>query len=419
MKEINYIRLEQIVISGRMVRYTFTTNRALQRYFTGSELWVEYDVDMSAIPLSILAISFVGTYISAAWLLDARMIVPTLDETFYRAMPRLRDAYRELYPDTPLRGMLVVGDIVSNKMPSKAGNPLLLFSGGIDCQATYIRNIDKQPSLCNIQGWYWHPEDSSKAAEAELHDVSAFAAQQGVKGLTIRSNFATLPSKKLSDLCLKHHTYQYWYSFLHSMAFISIAIPRAWQLDAQETIIASSFHLHILDVCASYATTDSEFRFAELGHVRHDSFDIFRQQKVSIIVDHQRHLGQPWPLKVCSFNDHNCLTCEKCLRSVAGIVAEGADPRDFGFNFDKGSIAPFYKGYFGDAKNLALSDVQTQINIHYKYIRERMRENYSAIQDKEFADWFMNWDIAHDRRKAIWKYRRKYLFQILKRKLSR
>ena len=56
----------------------------------------------------------------------------------------------------------------------------------------------------------------------------------------------------------------YWFAFLHSMAFISIAAPLAWNKGLNEIMIASSYtkgraNRH----CGSYITTDSEFYFAE------------------------------------------------------------------------------------------------------------------------------------------------------------
>ena len=33
--------------------------------------------------------------------------------------------------------------------------------------------------------------------------------------------------------------------------------------------------------------------------------------------------------------DHNCCECEKCFRTVLGLVAEAAEVRDYGFHIQK------------------------------------------------------------------------------------
>ena len=66
------------------------------------------------------------------------------------------------------------------------------------------------------------------------------------------------------------------------MSFISIAMPLAYIYGAKNIYIASSFAIGNPGKCASYATTDIEFKFATDGGCIHDAFDMSRQKKSSV-----------------------------------------------------------------------------------------------------------------------------------------
>ena len=54
---------------------------------------------------------------------------------------------------------------------------------------------------------------------------------------------------------------------------------------------------------------------------------------------------------------------------------------------------------------------------YYKQTRQRMKENYENIEDKEFVDWFIDFDFQKAKQNGLIRYYRKNLFSILKRKL--
>ena len=295
---------------------------------------------------------------------------------------------------------------------------LLLFSGGIDAQTSYILNIAKHPLLCNIQGWLQHDGDNSDAAEADKRDISRFAAEQKMNATFLQSNFAVVVNADhYQNKVGSKIGYNWWYGFQHSMAFISIAIPIAYYRGIDEILIASSYFIGSSSLCASYATTDIEFNFAGKGHTIHDGFELTRQDKVHIVVEHQRKSGKPYPIRVCSFNDHNCCECEKCFRTMLGIVAEGADVHDFDFNIKK----PI-KEHFIDVlqRKQAIMGFDHEAEAYWGDIKDRMRENYDRFSPeyKDFVDWFFTYDFVGQKKKALVGYYRKNFFSILKRKLG-
>lgn len=410
------IILEHISVDTNTVYYKFSVSGALGSYFTTDTLVLKYGYDMADIPPSILSIPFISCLIAITWLTDSVMWVQETDRTFYRSVRNLKNAYQELYPDYKFGGRFVSARLTDNKLSEfDKAKALLLFSGGVDAHTTYIRNIDKHPLLCNIQGWYEDIDSYNAAAEADIRDIGSFATQNGLSSTFIKSNFATIIDQKhFRKHIARRLGDSWWHGFQHSMAFISIAIPIAYKFNIPEILIASSFTIGDSRVCASYATTDIEFQFAESGRTIHDGFELTRQDKIKILVEHQKISGKPYPIRVCSFNDHNCCRCEKCFRTIAGIVAENGDIKQFDFNIDE----PLDK-FFADVmrKNIALFGVKNESITHWPHIRKRMKDNYEFLIDKSFADWFLHYDFVTNKRKAVMKYYFKNFFSILKRKL--
>lgn len=417
MKKLDII-LTKISREGSLVNYDFTVSPDLEPYFTAMTLFVEYDRDISDIPESILAIPFVSCMLALSWVVDCNLWVREIDKTFYDSVPRIRAAYQEIYDHFPLKGRFAPAILRRNEIPEAKTVPsdaVLLFSGGADCQATFIRNMSKSPMLCNIQGWYRSLDDVDVAADADKRDITRFAKEYNVGTCFVRSNFARLIGDYFDNMFSAQLGDMMWHGFLHSMAFIGISIPIAYQSGINEVLIASSLTIGLNFYCASNLTTDSEFCFAGSGFTTHDGFELNRQDKIGVIVKHQQSTGKPYFMRVCSFNDHNCCECEKCFRTILGIVAEGGNVRDFGFDI-KGSL----KDHWIDVldRRAALMGFNSEKFIHWPHIKKRMMENYDIIEEKDFVDWFLNFDFDKAKRDGLKKYYRQNFFSILKRKLG-
>lgn len=415
MKHLNNLILKEIIVNRNSVKYKFSFSGEIASLFTADEMFVEYDQDVSDIPVSILTIPFVGSLIALTWLTDTVFWVKEIDETFYQSLRNLKIAYQELYPQCGLKGRFVSAKVVENHYAPDSNKDLLLFSGGVDAMTSYLRNIDKNLLLCNIQGWFKDENSKDAVAEKEFRLVSDFSELHKRQAILTKSNFATLVNEhafyKTIGRVLKD---SWWHGFSHSMSFISIAIPIAYKNNCKNILIASSFTIGDSRVCASYATTDIEFNFCSSGKTVHDGFELSRQDKLKVIVDHQKHNNHIFPLKVCSFKEANCCHCEKCFRTITGIVAEGGDPKDFGFDI-KGNILNYFEEYF--AHNLQFFGIKNESISHWPHIKERMISNMDNIRFKDFAQWFLTYDFVKARRKALRNYYSKNFFSILRRKM--
>ncbi len=412
------IKLKEIKVSGRQVDYHFEATGILKPYFSTDTMFIEYQEDMSMVPESILAAPFVANIIPLMWATNTVMWVKELDQTFYDAMLRVHDAFQRLYSHFPLKGNLIPAKFIENQMDVKRES-LLLFSGGLDANCTYVRIRDTKPMLFNIQGWYQRLTDTDKAAEADIRDVNSFAKREGTDSSYVKSNFAVVVKESEWGKKIRpQFGDSWWHGFNHGMAFITIAMPLAFKHGIKNIYIASSVPMGEFSFCASHVTTDSEYRFAGVGKCIHDGSELVRQEKVQTVVAYQKAIGQPYPMRVCSFHDHNCCECEKCFRTVLGLVAEAVDVRDFGFYIDK----PL-KEHWEDvmSRRSGLMSFKSERVYHWPYIIPRMKANYDKMnqEQKDFTDWFLNFDFDKAKREGLRKYYRENFFKILKRKLRR
>jgi hypothetical protein len=408
--------LKDIKVCGNHVDYHFEVTGVLKPYFSTDTMFIEYQEDMSMVPESILAAPFVACIIPLMWVTNTVMWVKELDQTFYDSILRVHDAYQRLHYDFPLKGVIIPAKFIDNHLDVKQES-LLLFSGGLDANCSYVRIRDTKPLLFNIQGWYKKLTDVNEAADADIRDVDIFAKREGIDSTSAKSNFAIVVKESVWQREIRpKFGDSWWHGFNHSMAFITIAMPLAYKRGIKNIYIASSVPMGKFGKSASQVTTDSEFRFAGVGKCIHDGSELVRQEKVQTVVAYQKTKGQPYPIRVCSFNDHNCCECEKCFRTVLGLVAEAVDVRDFGFYIDK----PL-KEHWEDVmyRRAGLMSFKSERVMHWPFIIPRMKVNYDKMnqEQKEFVDWFLNFDFAKAKQEGLRRYYRKNFFKILKRKL--
>ena len=408
--------LKDIKVSGNHVDYHFEATGILKPYFSTDTMFIEYQEDISMVPKSILVAPFVANIIPLVWATNTILWVKELDHTFYDSLIRVYYAYQRMYQHFPLKGDIFPGRFIDNQLDVKRES-LLLFSGGLDANCTYVRIRDTKPLLFNIQGWYKSLTDLDEAADADIRDVNIFAKREGTDSSSAKSNFAVVVKRMEWEKKIRpQFGDSWWHGFNHSMAFITIAMPLAYKHGIKNIYIASSVPMGEYATCASHITTDSEFRFAGVGGCIHDGAELVRQEKVQTVVEYQKTTGKPYPMRVCSFNDHNCCECEKCFRTVLGLTAEAVDARDFGFYIDK----PL-KEHWEDvmSRRAGLMSFKSDRKVHWPHIISRMKTNYDKMnqEQKDFVDWFLNFDFDKAKREGLRKHYKKNFFKILKRKL--
>ena len=416
------IKLEKLLISKDRVDYWFTATEDLTHFFKSPmHLFIQYDHCIECVPESILVIPFLGNVMQIAWLTNAEVYVDKVDRTFYHSLQCLKDAYQKMYPNCTLGGMLHAE--CENNDASTTAKSAQMFTGGMDAVTTFIRHADEKPLLILEYGFYQDAVVSqgvySKDTKSERNFTSdrnaatKFAQEHGTTSAFIRANYGTFINSRVIDKQFAAKMGDnFWHGLHHAMAILGAAAPIAYLEGIRTLYIASSFSVGNTYPCASDPTTDNEFRFAGT-FVVHDGYEMTDQDKAKTIVTYQKMINAPLPLRVCSWNDHNCCACEKCLRRMLQINAEGGDPRNFGFEYER-SVLDATKSYLS-------KEVQffTSKNIDkWSRIITRMSDNYNGLFEKEVYDYLKDFDFEKEKKYGLLRYYRQNFFSIVKRKLK-
>lgn len=407
------IKLDHLKVGQNRVDYYFSVCKDLQKYFNETNhMFLDYNFRLEDIPTSILAIPFVANVAPLIWITNSSLVVETLDKNFYDCLKNIRAAYQKMFPNVTFKGEIVVNTIVANTyIPEyKAAS---LFSGGLDALTTFIRIKDKHPFLITEYGWHRDDLKKSEVWEADKENAINFANKHGLENILIQSNYGNFINatnidhdfnRKLGD--------SWWHGLHHGLAIISAAVPMAYKHKIGCIYIASS-NSPLLDVpCASDPRVDNEIKYAS-GTVMHDGYELNRQDKVKVLVEYYRTNKEVVNVRVCFKNEVNCCKCEKCLRTIMGIIAEGEDPTNYGFNIPI-SVTSHMKAFlYNEVKFFT----DTFIKIYWEIIKERMEVNKDKVLYKDLVEWFIHFDFVTERKKSLLKYRVTKFFPILKRKI--
>ncbi|MEG1254500.1 hypothetical protein [Clostridium sp.] len=407
------IKLDRIELKNNRVDYFFTPSKGLRKFFDKEwHMFVEYDTDISNVPISILAIPFVANIMPLMWITDSVLWLEEIDRSYYDSIPKIKYAYQEMYSKYKLKGTVVTAKTINNKYIIQR-EAAQLFSGGLDAMATCIRISDKKPLLINIYGWYSKDIEPNKVFDSDKKNISEFALRNEFESKFVKSNFARFIISRAVDRTYgKKLKDSWWHGLQHGMAFIGLAIPLSYKYGVENLYIASSFTLGERHICSSDPSVDIEIKYAS-GGVVHDGFELTRQDKIRLVVDKQKKINSDYPLRVCSFNDKNCCKCEKCFRTILGLIAEGADISKFEFNIEGDLLSKFKEYLKKDIKFFPPTKI-----LGWNNIKNRMATNLDNIIEIELVEWLLNYDLKKEKRKALLKYRVFYFFPILKRKIS-
>ncbi|MNI15089.1 hypothetical protein D3C73_683760 [compost metagenome] len=413
-RKLSSIICEKMIVKNNRVDYFFNITGNLQKYFRiSNHLFLDYNYDITNIPNSILTIPFVSNIIPLIWITDSKLFIDELDKSFYDCLNEIRTAYQKMFPNVRFKGEINVKRVVDNSYMYEH-EAAALFSGGLDALTTFIRVKDKKPFLITEYGWHEDEITNSEVWEADKENAVNFAKINGLDNILIQSNYGNFINAKNIDLDFsKKLGDSWWHGLHHGLAIISAAIPIAYKLKINGLYIASSNSPMYQVSCASDPTVDNKIRYAS-GKVFHDGFELTRQDKVKVVVDHYSSFEEGVGIRVCFKNKENCCNCEKCLRTLLAIVAEGKNPRDYGFNIPD-NLSEHVKKFLNHEVKFF---TQTFIIIYWRIIQSRMKENYDQIPYKELLEWFIDYDFMVQRKRMLLKYRVTKFFPILKRKIS-
>ena len=398
------IWVKNIEVDGHCVTYHLDVSKGLVCYFNSKcELFVEYGFDISDVPKSVLAVPILSNIMQFAWLFDCLVWIESVDKQFYECLPRIKRSFQEMYRGYSFGGSLIAAKVIDNEYLVKKESALL-FTGGVDATTTFLRIRDTHPILIDTFGW---------CNDKDISAIDRFAEENRVQAEYVKSNFATfIKPEKVNKVLNKRLHNTWWFGFQHSLAFLGVASVVAFYYHVRTIYIGSSYTFGQAVNCVSDPRIDREFAVASCN-VIHDAYELSRQQKIRTIVDAQKKTDVQVNLRVCSFKEENCNQCEKCFRTMIGIVAEGGDVNNFGFHIE-GSFCEALKAFLKDN----VKEIDGDHLVFWKDVIARMSENYNELSDKDTVDFLVAFDFQKEKKRCLWRYYRQNFFSIVKRKLK-
>ena len=374
------IILHKVVKNEKCISYEFAVTDGLKNYFSAKSFIIEYPENIETVPDAIAAIPFVCNVLPIVWLTNSALQIKELDKAFYECIPNVRNGFETMFPESTFSGKVDVEKILTCEIPGN-GSSAAFFSGGLDAVHTLVNHLEEKPALISI----WGSDirfDNADGWEVVHSGIAEYAKKYNLPDVVIRSSFREFDNEGSLGRRFRQQLQDgWWHGVKHGIGLLGHAAPYAYLHGISTVYIASSNCPADGPVrCSSNPLTDNHVRFAA-AKVIHDGFEYSRQDKVRNVADYVNRTGDKLSLHVCweSQSGSNCCRCEKCYRTMVGLIAEGADPVDYGFADTRMAMKNFQKHLVNRHRN----DVVLQK--HWTHIQKRIIENRRSL--KKHPDW--------------------------------
>lgn len=356
----NIIRLVAIQKEKGKIVYKYNIQGEWEKVFRKNrEFFIEYDIDVSDVPDSILAVPFLANILPIAWVYDAEIQLDEIDKDFIECIDEVKRAYVEMYSKILFKGRIKLNKIRKNDFVGEENKSLLFFSGGVDATSSLINVRQEKPMLCTLWGsdiFFQDTDGWNNVQSQVIKTASTFELPYTF----IKTSFRPILNYDvLNNEIAKPNHENWWHGFQHGIAIIAHAAPIAYLNRMNKIYIAATKSLKSSEdfTCASTPTIDNNIKFCGAS-VLHEGVENSRSDKIRKICRYSKTNNKKLKLRVCwiTRSGDNCCKCEKCGRTLLSILAEGYSPNDFGFDMD------------AEKYNVLLDLIkEKKINIPYKY----------------------------------------------------
>ena len=315
---------------ANILEFQLSFSENLGKYLP-SKYFIKYDTPVNRVDDSILNVPAVAGIITVAWAVGADIYVKTLDKTYLDSLNKIKSYVKIWYPHFDLSTKIYVEKLTSNKF-SNSGYALF-YTGGIDSTTTFIRHRNKNPTLLHVFEVNTQRSFNEKEATKYRKRLKNFARQEKTKINFIKTNIP--PGRIQEALVLKEFGFRWWVQLGHALILPSLSAPLSMHENIGTIYMASSWTPEVKGIdklgWGTHPQVVNNISWADLKVVLED-YDKSRQEKIKIIKDHiQKNKFYPY-LRVCNTTSaSNCSRCEKCARTITGLVLEGIDPHKVGF----------------------------------------------------------------------------------------
>jgi|GEM_PF-974637 len=401
-----YIRISQVKAVDNKLIIKLDLSDDIRKFFLRDNFVIQYDKRIDEVDESILTIPPLFVVAPIAWAAGANVYVDRLDQSSLNSLLRVRPVFREWY-NFSSSGAVIVKDLVDNKFNNK--QTALLFSGGLDSTASYIRHKEENPTLITLlRGETYSYED---AYYNNVKNTSLkFAKDEGVKIHFIRTDLWDTHSNVLNNKLLTRHfgVLDWWMKVSHGLMILGLSAPLTTK-NIGTVYLASTFarDYKARTGNGSHFLAHTDISWADIK-VIYDVAELTRQAKIKYIL--KENQGYCKNLRVCSpvtnpgyyKNSNlqsyptNCGICQKCVENIIALMLEGMDPVQCNFDIDK-NVLDYVKRLF---KTRSLRSMAGEAPEFYKDIQRHISnticdaELNQRYKTKKFFEWFKNYDIS-------------------------
>jgi len=380
-----YIKIEELrVLRNRILLSKISYSRNIEKYFQQELFRVEYDSDVQNVSESILQIPVFSNIITVAWAVGADVYVKELDRSYLESLNKIKSVMKRWYPKLSFSTDIHVENIVSNKFSNRGYG--MLFSGGIDSTASYIRHKKQKPILIMVWG-----ADVPLAEEEFWRKVKNkykdFARQEDIQITFIKTNLRTFINEGPLNVDFgRYLAGSWWGGFHHGIGLLGICSPLTVVKHIGTLLIAASHSREYNYPWGSHPLIDNKLSWADVKIV-HDGFELSRQEKIRHVLKNYIKGNRDYPLlRVChsQFREFNCNKCEKCCRTITGLILENIDPNKCGFDINP--------NFFDTLKRELIEGKFIQNESDAFMWNDIQRHIPKTIKNNTYnSKWFFNW----------------------------
>ncbi len=365
-----------------------------ETFLNNQNFTVTYDRTIAGLPETVLTIPYLMCISPVLWLSGKSYTIAQMDHDTYYALENIKLILKKFYPWLSFEGSLKPKRLINNSPPRarKGAQLALLFSGGLDCIAASLGLIGHDQLLITNQGIDMPLKNPQLFKNVE-DQVRTFALSYGHMNALISCNFCTILNYEYLKVFSPKITKWWWLDDVtDAINHTSLTAPLLYSLGYQDLYIAASHTVDHPYPYGSHPLLDNQIRFAGI-QVHHFQEELDRCQKIELITSASQLINKPVPaLRVCwtDTEGNNCLSCEKCLRTLNNILVTGNIPFDYGFCISK-EEAMHQTRVFLNSDPINTSKIFWEWTVIQNAARMRLNKGINLPEeDREYLTWLAN-----------------------------
>lgn len=385
---MNKVILSNPVVKKNRVSVSLTVSPECQKFFNLTKLFIEYTENIELIPVSILMIPFLYNLAPISWVKNIELEVPILDKKTVESLKKLKENLTAIHGNNLLGGKLKIGRLEDNANGIKDYKKAILFSGGVDSWSSFLSHYEETPYLCTVLGADIKLNDSDKWNRIKKNTLEV-CEQFNTEAFFVKTNFrASLNYFYLEqnlETILKGNLY---HDVQHGMGLTSLFAPLMYKYHVELLYVPGTYDVHWLEPILSESRIDNYINFGSTS-VYYDQVDKNRQEKLLIIKNYYVRTKKKFTVRVCyeGSGGENCCNCEKCNRTMIGLMVLGINPKYFGFSKLNTNRMKRLIGngswVSSKARVQSFKDIQQMI----------YQKNLNLDENRDFIQWFSKVDF--------------------------